>query len=86
MSKKVKISCVAVCIIVLCISMLMMAVDDYWNGDEVITYSMANSNYDGWMFSSGRVGEYIKNKIIADNLIDTGKNFVGFALDLVTAI
>lgn len=83
MGKKVKILFAAVCIIVLCICTFMMAADDYWFIDEVVTYSMANSNYDGWMFSRGRVGEYITNEIIADNFIDTGKNFVGFVLDLV---
>ena len=43
--------------------------DNHLSGDEVITYSMANSPK-GWMLSEGRVVEYLKDKIFDRNIIE----------------
>ncbi len=71
--------------IMLCFIIVMLIiiadVDNTMSGDEVIAYGMANSYYKGWMLSNGRVGDYLKNRIIdndinttLDNLFKAGKD------------
>ena len=50
------------------------------SGDEVITYSMANSDY-GFVFSNGRVGKYFDEHIRDESLVKTLGNIIGTALD-----
>ncbi len=44
----------------------VIALDGAWNGDEMITYSMANNQNGGVMFSRGKVGKYFEEYIKAD--------------------
>lgn len=56
--------------------------DNHLSGDEVITYSMANSPK-GWMLSEGRVVEYLKDKIFDRNIIEMFNNIISAGKDLI---
>ncbi len=54
-------------IIVLLLPILYMEMDEYFSGDEVVTYNMANNAEAGFVFSDGRVSNYLKNEVFTDD-------------------
>ena len=81
--KTIRICLVCVIFFVITLSAVLMKMDHYVTGDEVITYSMANSYKKGWMFSSGRVVEYLKNEVVTDSIGGTSANTIAFVKDLL---
>lgn len=80
---KVKYILIVISLVISILAIYCMNLDHYWSGDEVITYSMANSDYDGWMLSGGRVSDYVKNEILGETFSKTLDNFVDFVKDLM---
>ena len=61
----------------------MIGYDSYVIGDEIISYSIANNDKGGFVFSEGRVAAYVKNEIAGETLSDTMNNIVSFVTDIV---
>lgn len=51
--------------------------------DEVNTFSMANSQTGGFVYSSGRVGKYLEEKVFADSIMETVESLFGVAKDVI---
>lgn len=81
--KGIQLSVIIGLLLTLVLPFFMMRYDAYISGDEVITYSMANNDNGGFVFSEGRVASYIKNEIIDDSISGTIINLKNFALDIV---
>lgn len=64
------------------LSAYIMTKDVYWNGDEAVTYGMANSYHQGWMLSQGRVVAYIEENVIGDSLSETISGLKSFVIDI----
>jgi len=54
----------------------------YRTGDEVITYSMANSDFDGWMLPEGKTAKYLRERVHGENFFHTCKNVCCVVLDV----
>lgn len=61
----------------------LIGYDSYISGDEVITYSMANNDKGGFVFSEGRVASYIENEIFDNTLSGTFENLKEFVIDIL---
>lgn len=70
-------------LLTLILPFLAMEYDTYITGDEVITYSMANNDKGGFVFSKGRVASYIENEIFDETFSDTIINFKNFVIDIL---
>ena len=81
--KKWKIGIAAAVILILILCLVVMSADQYWWGDEVFSYFMANSHDKAFVFSDGRVVSFFKDRIFGDSFSATLKNFGAFILDLV---
>lgn len=68
---------------IIAILIIIADADNTRSGDEVITYGMANSYYQGWMLSNGRVGDYLKNRIIDDDVKTTMHNLLRAGNDVL---
>lgn len=53
-------------IVLVLISLFYMEIDEFFSGDEVVTYSMANNSDGGFVFSQGRISDYLSSVIFAD--------------------
>ena len=54
---------IAEIVILLFLAFVIEYTDNYFSGDEVVTYSMANNDKSGFVFSDGRVSNYLKNEV-----------------------
>lgn len=81
--KGIQLSVIIGLLLTLILPFFMMSYDTYISGDEVITYSMANNDNGGFVFSEGRVASYIKNEIFDDSVSETLMNLKDFAVDIL---
>lgn len=70
-------------ILIILLPFCLIAFDSFLFGDELISYSMANNDMGGFVFSEGRVASYLQNELLADNLSATIANFYDFLLDIL---
>lgn len=59
-----------------------MQIDDYFSGDEVITYSMANNDKAGFVFSDGKISNYFKNEVFTGDISSILNNLMDMAFDV----
>lgn len=71
-------------VVVLIIPIFLNISDNYFNGDEIVSFSMANNENGGFIFSEGRVASYLKNKIFSSKISDTINNLFDTAKDILT--
>lgn len=82
MYKIKKIVSIIILVITLLLPIFLCYSDNYFNGDEIVSFSMANNDNGGFIFSSGRVASYIENRIIGKSLNDTLSNVLDTAKDI----
>lgn len=80
---KEKISLIIIIVVTFLTCLTLYFTDTYRNGDEVVTYSMANSPKKGWMISEGRVQSYVRNRILDKNILKTADNIKDFVVDIL---
>ena len=68
--------------LILILPVFYMSIDEKYTGDEVVTISMANNEQAGFVFSEGRISNYLKNAVFTSdgNLV---KNLIGMATDVL---
>lgn len=74
----------AIIILIVLLPIYFMAIDHYFSGDEVITYSMANCDTAGFVFSDGKITRYMKNEVFGGSFSDVTRNLSALAKDVVT--
>ena len=50
-------------VLLLLVPVCYMGIDEFLSGDEAVTYSMANNVEAGFVFSEGRISEYLSNEV-----------------------
>ena len=53
----------ATIVLLLLLPVFYMAIDVFFTGDEVVTYSMANNAEGGFVFSQGRISDYLSHEV-----------------------
>ena len=68
-------------VLLLLLPVFYMAIDLFFTGDEVVTYSMANNAEGGFVFSQGRISAYLSGEVfnkdgrsLASKLFDVGSD------------
>ncbi len=68
-------------VLLLLLPVFYMAIDSFFTGDEVVTYSMANNAEGGFVFSQGRISDYLSSEVfnkdgrsLASKLFDVGSD------------
>lgn len=56
-----------VIIALMIVPVFYMVIDEFFSGDEVVTYNMANNAKAGFVFSQGRISDYLSNEVFTDN-------------------
>ncbi len=79
-----KIFLIILLLILLLLSLFLMNEKRSWNGDEIITYSMANNQDGGFVFSNGKVGKYYDEYIYSESFAKMSKNVINTVCDVIT--
>lgn len=75
---------IAIIILIALIPICFMEIDHYFSGDEVITYSMANCDTAGFVFSDGKITRYMQNEIFNGSFTEVVHNLIDLAKDVFT--
>ncbi len=70
-------------VVVALLPIYFMSIDDYFSGDELITYSMANNDEAGFVFAEGKISRYFKNEVFHGSMTQVVGNLVDMAVDVL---
>lgn len=71
-------------VVLLVLSVFYMSVDVFFSGDEVVTYSMANNAEAGFVFSQGRISDYLSTEVFNKDDESLSKKLYSLGMDVIT--
>ena len=70
-------------VLLLLVPVFYMGIDEFLSGDEVVTYSMANNDEAGFVFSEGRISEYLSNEVFNNDDKEMISKIFDMGLDVI---